>query len=1249
MQREDTALMVARLDVQQWREFYAGVSMAQLLDGMTHRPSKLPTKGHRVLRRLQGATKEQALRLLEEHVAQQLGEVLRLPASRLDANAPFRTLGLDSLMGLEIRNRLERTLAIKLPATVVWNYSSVSALAQYLAGAVPVAAPAGSSSGARALPVEPLLAATTTEAAPTARQVVPDAVAIVGVGCRYPGGASTPDEFWKLLLNGVDAISEVPADRWDVDRVLASDPANRDLSSSRWGGFIDGVDQFDADFFGISASEAALMDPQQRLLLEVAHEAIESAGQSQTRLAGSRTGVFVGIYNSDYAAAQLRDPITAQAYSLTGNGNSFAAGRLAYLLDLRGPAVALDTACSSSLVAVHLACQSLRTGETDLALAGGVSLMLSATVSMLISKLSVLSPDGRLRAFDAQANGFVRGEGCGVVVLKRLRDALRDGDAIWGIVRGSAVDQDGRSNGLTAPSGLAQQRVIEDALAQANLSGREVSYVEAHGTGTPLGDPIELEALREALKTRDRGEALVLGSVKANIGHLEAAAGVAGLTKVLLALQHRTIPPQINWSSLTPRVADGATAFSVPTSPRPWVASGPRRAGVSSFGMSGTNAHVVLEEAPEVPIEIPALERPLHLLCVSAKSQPALSALAERYAHLLSSAHSPPLADVAYSAGVGREHFDHRVAIVAGEREEAARQLRNVARGEAEPAVGVKSHPLQVAFLFTGQGSQYTGMGRELFETLPSFRADLQHCEDVLRPLLDVPLTELLFDPRHTERLTNTAYTQPALFSLEYALARVWQRFGIQPSVMMGHSVGEYAAACIAGVFSVEDGLKLISARGRLMQALPEAGCMVAVFASAADVERWIEPWSDQVAIASINAPANTVISGRQAAVDAVVDAVEARGLKTRRLDVSHAFHSPLIEPMVDEFERIAASVGFQPPRSTLISNLTGAVADDGIASARYWKQHTLQPVRFAQGTAEMLAQGCQVFLEIGPKPTLLGMLRQLEIPPHALLLPSLRGSRPAWETVLASLGALYRAGGNIDFASFDAAYARRKTRVPSYPFQRSRHWVDQPGLGGSPVQAEGGLLHAVTWRPSHENSTERGTQPARWVILGDPHGLGTGLARELERRGQTSSVLDSEGTPSELTARMNSAREGGGTLGGIVDLRALLPTDTSVDVACLVERNAARVLETSQLGSFVGSSAKLWLVTRGACRVQSSDVVDPAHAALSGLGLTLAHELSEQFGALLDVPSEPVANEAVWLAEQLLSGSVELQVALRK
>jgi malonyl CoA-acyl carrier protein transacylase len=874
-------------------------------------------------------------------------------------------------------------------------------------------------------------------------------IAIIGMACRFPGGANNPEKYWNILKNGVDTITDVPESRWDGGAYYDHNPEAAGKMYTTKGGFINlPIDEFDAAFFKLSPKEVHSLDPQQRLLLEISWEALENAALEISTLEESRTGVFVGISGDDYAQFHRHSCQNERinAYAITGTTASTAAGRLSYFYGLKGPSMAIDTACSSSLVALHLAVQSLRSKESNLALVGAVNLMLTPELHICFSKLQALSPDGHCKTFDASANGYARGEGCAMLVLKRLSDARNQGDNILAVIRGSAINQDGNSSGLTAPNGLAQQQVIREALDNAMLTPADISYIEAHGTGTSLGDPIEIEALGKIFKASHSAESpLLVGSVKTNIGHTEPVAGLAGLIKIIQSLQHETIPPHLHFNQPNPYIPWDELPFKVPTQLTAWLHSDkPRLAGLSSFGFSGTNAHIIIEEAPPIQVQVSELERAAHLLTLSAKTKNALADLANRYVDYLSQEETATIADICYTANVGRTHFENRLAVVGNSKAEIKQKLSEYISNNLINSIHKSpeiEHTGKIAFLFTGQGSQYVNMGRQLYETQPTFRKTLKRCDEILRDYLEQPLLKVLYSsPDNQSKLDETAYTQPALFALEYALAELWLSWGIKPTYVMGHSVGEYVAACVAGVFSLEDGLKLIAERARLMQALPQNGEMVSVIADEARVRAAIEPYTQKVSIAAINGPESIVFSGERQTVQTIVTTLQSIGIKTKNLQVSHAFHSPLMEPMLAEFERIARQITYSSPKIGIVSNVTGEFVTDEMGSPEYWCRHVRQPVKFAASMETLHQQGVEIFIEIGPKATLLGMGHQCLPDDVGIWLPSLRAGQEDWQQLLQSLSTLYVHGIPL---CFDQDYSRRKVMLPTYPFQRQRYWMD--------------------------------------------------------------------------------------------------------------------------------------------------------------------------------------------------------------
>lgn len=950
---------------------------------------------------------------------------------------PLRDIGLDSLDLLGLRTQLQQMFEQPLSPTFFFSYPTLRDIQSFF-DKTPVQDPQVDVD-------EPVLE---TEEVPQQQASAPlpqnrAAIAVVGMAGRFPGGTDL-EGFWNVLAQGQDAVTEIPRQRWDVDAYFSPDRAARGKIISRDGGFLQRVDEFDPAFFNISPREAQSIDPQQRLLLEMHWEALESAGIDPQRLRESACGIFVGLSAHDYELlqAQAGDNEGLDIYFATGNSAAIAAGRVAYFLGTRGPALTLDTACSSSLVAVHQAMRSLRTGESALAIASGVNLILSPRSSIAFSQAGMLSPNGRCRTFDASADGYVRAEGCGAVVLKRLEDAQRDGDTILAVLRGSAVNQDGASNGLTAPSLPAQKSLLRAALADADLQPADIDYIEAHGTATSLGDPIEFDALLDVFGADPkRSEPLWIGSVKTNIGHAEAAAGVAGLIKVILSMRRQWLPAHLHFETPNPHLDLERLPARIPVQGQPWRRERqPLRAGVSSFGFSGTNAHVVIEQAPlTAPARRSAPERARHVLALSARSPSALAELVKSFADWLPNHPDARLADICHAANAGRAHHEYRVAVTGTSAEEMVLSLREAAT-RALKTQRVDGGP-NIAFLFTGQGSQYPDMARELWRQEPAFRQAFKQCCELLQGELPTPLEELIYPERGQQSLLNdTAITQPALFAIEYSLARMLQAWGIEPTAVLGHSVGEYVAACIAGVFTLEAALKLISARGRLMGALPQGGAMLAVLGPAQSLTRMLADAPD-LAVAAFNGPENTVVSGLRAAVDSLAQRLEAAGIRAVPLQVSHAFHSPLMEPMIPAFRRVAEAVRFSAPRIELISNVTGAPAREEIMTADYWCQHIRQPVRFEQSIRALERSGAQVMLEVGPHPVLTAMGQSCTPNADIQWLHTLSRGESDWRGIVSSAAALYERGAPINWMRFDTTRARDASALPTYPWQRKAYW----------------------------------------------------------------------------------------------------------------------------------------------------------------------------------------------------------------
>ncbi|MEU4906592.1 type I polyketide synthase, partial [Streptomyces sp. NPDC022067] len=809
-------------------------------------------------------------------------------------------------------------------------------------------------------------------------------VAIVGMSCRFPGGVRSAEDLWELVAAERDAISELPTDRnWDLENLFHPDPEHPGTSYTREGGFIDDPAGFDAAFFGISPREALGMAPQQRLALEASWEAIEHAGIDPESLRGSRTGTFIGCDHLDYCSDASQVPEGSAGYFTIGNSASVVSGRVAYALGLEGAAVTVDTACSSSLVALHLACQAIRQGDCDTALAGGVAVMSSTAPFIGFSELRGLAPDGRSKAFSADSDGMTLAEGVGVLLLERLSDARRNGHRVLAVVRGSAVNQDGASNGLTAPNGPSQQRVIRQALANARLSPSDVDAVEAHGTGTTLGDPIEAQALLATYgQDRPEGRPLWLGSIKSNIGHAQMAAGAAGVIKMVMAMRHGVLPASLHIDAPTPHVDWSAGNVQLLTEAREWPrAEHPRRAGVSSFGISGTNAHVIVEQAPEEPaaalgtVETEPVHGPVPWV-VSARGGEALRGQARALADRVTADPDVSAAEVGWSLLRSRTLFDHRAVLIGQDQEELLAALEALATGQPHPGL---VHPGkatdtagQTVFLFSGQGSQRPGMGAELYNRFPVFAEAFDEVCGLLDPHLEHPLRELVFnhEPEQAALLDHTTYAQTGLFALHIALARLLASVGIHPDVVIGHSIGEIAAAHIAGIFNLPDACHLIAARATLMGQLPPGGSMATIAATPDELAHDLTTHNGQVTIAAHNTPGNTVISGPTEPVTEISALWAAKGRKTRTLTVSHAFHSPLMDPILEPFRDQISGLTYHPPTIPLISNLTGQPADDHITTPDYWVQHIRQPVHFHQAITHTAPQ-TRIFLELGPDPTL--------------------------------------------------------------------------------------------------------------------------------------------------------------------------------------------------------------------------------------------------------------------------------------
>ncbi|HEY0604618.1 MAG TPA: beta-ketoacyl synthase N-terminal-like domain-containing protein, partial [Herpetosiphonaceae bacterium] len=1181
-----------------------------------------------------------------------------LGVERVGVHDNFFDLGGHSLLLAQVHTRLRELLRADLALVDLFRYPTISALAAYLAE---------EQHGAVEHRVE--------TAPPIAGAFAASHIAIIGMDGRFPGAANI-DEFWHNLCASTETISFFSDEELLAAGVPAAELRHPNYVKAR--GILRDIDLFDAEFFGITPREAQITDPQQRLFLECAWNALERAGYDSLRYAG-RIGMFAGAgFNTYLLAADRAALVEAGRYqALIGNDKDFLPTRVSYKLNLRGPSVNVQTACSSSLVAVHLACQSLRAGESDMVLAGGVTIGVPHTAGYLYEPGGTASPDGHCRAFDAAAQGMVFSSGVGVVVLKRLDDALRDGDTIHAVIRGSAINNDGAGKiGYTAPSVDGQAQVIADALRAAQVDPASIGYVEAHGTGTPLGDPIEVAALNTVFQSHIRQTGVVaLGSAKTNIGHADAAAGIAGLIKAVLALKHRQIPPSLHFESPNPQIDFAHSPFYVNTDLRDWTSdTTPRRAGVSSFGIGGTNAHVVLEEAPTVE-RSPTIDSP-QLLVLSARSETALDAAAANLAAHLRQHPDSDLADVAYTLQVGRRRFDHRRVLLVRDRADAIEALETCDPQRVLAAVSSATER-PVAMLFPGQGAQYVNMGRELYATEPIFREAVDRCCEQLIEHLDLDLRAVLYPPDDqidtaTKRLTETRLAQPALFVIEYALAQLWIRWGLTPQAMIGHSIGEYVAATLASVFSLEDALKLVAARGRLMQSMP-TGAMLSVALPEADV---LPLLPDTLSLAAVNGAALCVVAGPDAAIDALQAELAGRSVESRRLHTSHAFHSAMLEPIVERFAEEVRGVALHPPQIAYISNLTGTwISADDAQSPAYWSRHLRQTVRFDAGLQTLLSESNWLLLEVGPGHTLSTLARQsiAKTAQHALV-ASLRGAREraTGEDMLSALAQCWLAGTVIDWAVVHNGQ-RRRVPLPTYPFERQRYWIASAAeVAGRPSSGKqpdpGDWFFIPFWKPSPLPGTASHADLAaqRWLVFDDGSSLAQELIQVLRQHGTVTTVTSGaqfdDSDPQVFTLRPQQRADYDRLIESLA-ARGQLPQQVvhlwsltagqSGDFAQAQRVGYASLLNLAQaLGRQIDHTARISVIANQLHSIHADEPIAPEKAPILGACIVIPQEYAALRCRTIDVvvpsSSRQVAALTKCLLNELLAAPSDTPIAYR-
>ncbi len=952
-------------------------------------------------------------------ITTKIARILSKKQADIDTNAPFSTMGIDSLMAIQISGEIQEELNIKLSDTIVYDYPTINSLAKHISS---------------------IITKTQEYSNKKKKQYKNEPIAIVGMSCRFPK-ANNINSFWDFIINSKEGIDKAPPERGKFNM-----PYLRD------GGYLNDIDKFDAEFFGISPKEAKIIDPQQRILLEECYQALITSGHNPSELTGSNTGVFIGLSQNDYSRICASSKDRLSPYLATGNASSISANRISYIFDFKGPSLTIDTACSSSLVAIHQSLRSLQLGECDLAIAGGINLNLSSQITNSLENANMLASDNHCKVFDASADGYSRGEGCGIIILKKLSDAQKSQDKIHAIIKGSATIQDGRSNGLSAPNGLSQQKVLRQALENANLSPSDIHFIETHGTGTKLGDPIEVHAISEVYKNRTPDSKLYLSAIKANIGHLESAAGIAGLIKAVLCLQNRMLPKQLHFTTRNPHINWEKIQLEVPTDFIKLQSNSdqPLRAGVSSFGFGGMNAHIILEENIVNKTKECKNNTPF-ILTLSAKNETALKQLTKKYLAYLKQVDPLMIPNICYTANCCNENYKNKYSVVGLNKADLIKSFENKNLNPNNKNIQYRSN---LTFVFTGQGSQYINMGKCLYNSQPVFKAAVDHCENILTKELNVSIKDVIFSDilkNNTLLLDQTNYTQPALLTIEYGLLKLWQHWGITPDIVIGHSVGEYSAAVAAGVLNINDALMLIAKRGQLMQQLPKNGGMASINCSVETAIHFLAPYKQQLSIASINGSCNTVITGEQTVLKKVCTQLEENGFKVHFLKVSHAFHSPLMNPIIKEFIEYAQTFKFNSPKIPIISNLTGNVAKDEITTPKYWADHILQPVQFYRSLNTIAKKGETVLLEIGPKTTLISLSQQAELENLKGFFASIRPNIDDQKQMFLTAAELYKIGYKIDWQGFYNKRLFEKTILPKYPFQGKSFWVETDNIKITP------------------------------------------------------------------------------------------------------------------------------------------------------------------------------------------------------